>query len=313
MTKTALVLSGGASRGAYELGVWQAIEELGLKIDIVIGTSIGAVNGSMVAQKDFATAQKLWDSLENNQRFNIYSDEVDTLPSKLRYSLATISKFFFGEAGSDVRNLLDILEPYLNEEAIRQSSIEYGLVTINLDQKMTSEYYIEDIPQGKLLDYIYASCCVSPVFKPHVIDGHRYVDGCYHDNLPVQMAINKGADKIIAVNLEAFGIVNKKLLSSTPNLTLIRSHWDLGPTFYFAPEKIQRNIRLGYLDGMKALKFYDGQAYAFAPGSAEALWKKNDQKQRDFALLEFGARTGLLLKQSAGFQSPLPLSAQAAN
>lgn len=45
--KTALVLSGGGSRGAYQCGVWQALTELGITIDIVIGVSVGAINGSM--------------------------------------------------------------------------------------------------------------------------------------------------------------------------------------------------------------------------------------------------------------------------
>ena len=46
--KTALVLSGGGSRGAYEAGVWQALNELGVEIDIVTGASVGSLNGAMV-------------------------------------------------------------------------------------------------------------------------------------------------------------------------------------------------------------------------------------------------------------------------
>ena len=45
--KIALVLSGGGSRGAYQCGVWQALEELGIKIDIVVGVSVGAINGAV--------------------------------------------------------------------------------------------------------------------------------------------------------------------------------------------------------------------------------------------------------------------------
>ena len=45
--KTALVLGGGGSRGAYEAGVWQALTELGIEIDIVTGTSVGAINAAL--------------------------------------------------------------------------------------------------------------------------------------------------------------------------------------------------------------------------------------------------------------------------
>lgn len=57
MKKTALVLSGGGSRGAYEIGVWEALIELGIKIDLVTGTSVGSINGAFVAQKDFRLAE----------------------------------------------------------------------------------------------------------------------------------------------------------------------------------------------------------------------------------------------------------------
>lgn len=48
--KTAFVLGGGGSRGSYEMGVWKALRELGIDIHVVTGTSIGAVNGAMIAQ-----------------------------------------------------------------------------------------------------------------------------------------------------------------------------------------------------------------------------------------------------------------------
>ena len=57
--KTALVLSGGGARGAYEAGVWQALTELGIKIDIITGTSVGAINAAMVAQDELELAGRL--------------------------------------------------------------------------------------------------------------------------------------------------------------------------------------------------------------------------------------------------------------
>ena len=58
MSKTALVLGGGGSRGAYELGVWKALRELGVKIDIVTGTSIGAVK--MCIRDRVSGERKVW-------------------------------------------------------------------------------------------------------------------------------------------------------------------------------------------------------------------------------------------------------------
>ena len=71
MKKTAFVLSGGGSRGAYEIGVWKALKELGVEIDMVFGTSVGAINGAMVAQDEPELAEKLWMQMETGMIFDI--------------------------------------------------------------------------------------------------------------------------------------------------------------------------------------------------------------------------------------------------
>ena len=69
MAKKALVLGGGGAKGSYQMGVWQAIRELGLKFDIIVGTSIGALNGAMMTQDDFETADQLWNTIEYEKIF----------------------------------------------------------------------------------------------------------------------------------------------------------------------------------------------------------------------------------------------------
>ena len=61
--KYGLVLSGGGSKGAYESGCMKALQELGYHFDIVTGTSIGALNGLLVAQEDYQKLYELWDTL----------------------------------------------------------------------------------------------------------------------------------------------------------------------------------------------------------------------------------------------------------
>lgn len=61
--KTGLVLGGGGSRGAYQLGVWTALLELGEDYDLVCGTSIGAINGALFAQKSYGLAKELWNTI----------------------------------------------------------------------------------------------------------------------------------------------------------------------------------------------------------------------------------------------------------
>ena len=83
MKKNAFVLSGGGSRGAYELGVWQALRELGIPIHIAAGTSVGALNGAMVAQDDFEGAVRLWNELETHMVFDL--DEKKKKQTKIKF------------------------------------------------------------------------------------------------------------------------------------------------------------------------------------------------------------------------------------
>ena len=58
--KTGLVLSGGGSTGAYQMGVMKALQELNIKCDIVVGTSIGSINGAMYVSNSLDKAEEMW-------------------------------------------------------------------------------------------------------------------------------------------------------------------------------------------------------------------------------------------------------------
>ena len=69
----AIVLSGGGSRGAYQIGVWKALRKLGIKYNIVTGTSVGALNGVLMVQEDFEKGINLWKNLDYSK---IYYKEL---------------------------------------------------------------------------------------------------------------------------------------------------------------------------------------------------------------------------------------------
>ena len=89
-----------------------------------------------------------------------------------------------------------------------------------------------------------------------MIGDKKYVDGGYGDNLPVKMALFRGVERIVSVNLKAVGTVDKKLLDEVekrhPNYITVEPKWDLGNFLVFEPDVAARNLRLGYLDGMDA-------------------------------------------------------------
>ena len=61
--KRAIALSGGGTKGSYELGVWRALLELGIDYEIVTGTSIGSINGALMTTGDYDRAEELWQTI----------------------------------------------------------------------------------------------------------------------------------------------------------------------------------------------------------------------------------------------------------
>jgi len=256
MKKTALVLSGGGSRGAYQMGVWQALREMGIPIHMVAGTSVGAINGAAVSQDAFAEAGDLWRSLNTTKVFDF---------SQL-----------FQKGGASYTDLKEMLQSHLSEDAIRASAIDYGLVAVEIVKNggFEAKYlWKEDIPQGRMIDYILASASCFPAVTPYEIGGGSFIDGGYRDNLPIGMVLDRGADTIIAVNLNAMGIVREedvqRAQAENRELIVIQSHWDLGNFLIFDQDYAQYLMRLGYLDGLKAFGAYEGVRYAFLRGEMD--------------------------------------------
>lgn len=252
--KTALVLSGGGSRGAYEAGVWQALTELGKKIDIVTGTSVGAINGAMVVQGDLENTIRLWKEIETHMIF-----DVPEGTQTLEYAREIVFNRGAGTSG-----LKKLLEKYIDEDCVRSSPVDFGVVVVELPNFTPHHVFKEDMKAGGIIDYIMASSSIFPAIHSYEIDGREYIDGGYADVMPIQMAVDKGADEIIAVYLNAVGLVDRQALKKTPNLTLIESKWELGSTLVFDTNNARRIMRLGYLDAMKTYGVFDGSRFAFA-------------------------------------------------
>lgn len=272
--KTGLVLGGGGSRGAYEIGVWQALRELGIRIDVVTGTSVGAINGALVCQGSFDLAVDLWRGLETHMVFDVGEDKKISDHFDFNFNIAGMpvdhlnayAKEILTKGGADATGLKKMLNQHLEEEKIRQSPVEYGLVAVEYPAMIP--YYLkkQDIPAGRMADYILASAACFPAVKTVEIDNKKFIDGGYSDNLPIQLAYDLGAERIIAVDLDAIGI--KKIPKDSPDqpLTIISSSWDLGNFLVFDKVNSRRILRLGYLDTMKQFQVFDGRAFTFSHG-----------------------------------------------
>lgn len=273
--KTAFVFSGGGARGAYQVGVWQGLREIGLSPDIVTGTSVGAINAALVVQDSFDLAFHLWKQLDTDMVFDLEQMQPDSRALPFEFDIKGLSleelsayaKGFLTQGGVGNSALETMLREYIDEKRFRRSPIDYGLVTVELPSFKPHYLYKEQIPMGKLIPYILASASCYPVVKAHEIDGIKYIDGGYADNLPVQMALDRGAEYIIAADLNAIGVIHEEAWKDLPHFRLIRSHWDLGNFLVFDENNAGRIMNLGYFDCLKNFGFFDGSLYCMAKGN----------------------------------------------
>ena len=262
----ALVLAGGGARGSYQVGVWRALTELGWRPQIITGTSVGSLNGAMFALDLYETARDMWTSIR--------SQDVMELPEETR-NLTELHQFLrdvVRAGGMDVTPLEEIVERVLDEDALRASPIRFGLVTVEKRGLKPRELPLEEIPKGKVKDYLLASAACFPALRAKQIDGVQFLDGGYRDNMPTGLAQKMGAEELVCVDLEGVGITlpNRTGLPTT----MVRSYWELGDILHFDPDTARRNIELGYYDTLRAFGRLRGCAYAVA---------KNEQTAQDAA------------------------------
>lgn len=261
MTKLGLVLSGGGSKGAYEIGVYKALKKLKKEINIVTGTSVGAINGVFVAQNDLKGSLNFWDhvTFKNIYDENEFPQVEDEKLSKIYLQYA---KSFINEGGLDIYKMKNIFDDYFKPSKFFNSNINYGLVTYNFTSKKPVLKTKQELTKNNIKDYVLASASCYPAFKPYLIDNEMYIDGGYYDNLPINLAIDLGATEIIAVDLRAIGF-KKIIKDKSVDITYITPRNKIGSFLVFDKMQARKAIKLGYNDTTKTFGKLEGNKYTF--------------------------------------------------
>ena len=207
--RVALALEGGGALGLAHIGVIKVIEEMGIPIDIVVGTSMGSIVGGLyamgydAAQMDTIARQANWAELFSESK-SIKSESYDERIARSRY----IAVLDFDKEGIKLSDGLlsgrKILELMDSLALVQPSSMNfdslprpYRAVATDID---TGKAVVLD--HGSIADAMRASMSIPGVFSPYSLDGRHLVDGGLVQNLPVETAKKLGADIIIAVDLK---------------------------------------------------------------------------------------------------------------
>lgn len=251
----ALVFSGGGSRGSYQIGVWKALDEIGIsgQIGAVYGTSVGAINGAAFVQGDISYALDIWQSLTYT---SVFADIPAKRPSFFnRRQYMEWLRGSISNKGLDVSPLKQLIRTSLDEGSIRDSGINFGLVVFDLTQMKARYLKKEEIPDGQLIEYVIASATF-PIFKPHRIENHLFLDGGVADNRPLGfIKQSSGIEHVIVVDVTMARHVwpNKKVANDI-QLTYIRPSRLLGSPLSFKNERIMSNLELGYVNTLAQMK-----------------------------------------------------------
>lgn len=181
--RTAFVLSGGAALGAVQVGMLQALHAHGVRPDLIVGTSAGAINGGWIAQPggydDLDGLAEVWRGLDRKMVFPV--------------SWIRVAKGLTGRADHMVSSaaLHNMIKRHVSFERFDQAEVEFHVIAADVLEGRDHRF-----STGSVRDAIVASASIPGVLPPVEIDGKLYVDGGTVNNTPLTHGMQLGADRI---------------------------------------------------------------------------------------------------------------------
>ncbi|MFR4229623.1 patatin-like phospholipase family protein [Clostridium sp.] len=241
--KIGLVLAGGGGKGAYELGVWKALDELKLTkyITVFSGTSIGAFNSVLFAMNDMKKADELWEEVTMDKLVPISKSELIKRGIGLYIggkNLQLAKKFLnykleHGAIAND--GAIEVVEKYLDFNKIKENNkICYAACT-KLSDFSAKYFKINEFDEETGKKIVLASASLPLIYDCTEVLGEKYIDGGIADNIPIQPVYGENCNIIIVVLLSKEIQVDRTLY---PNSKLI----------VISPENLDENTITGTLN-----------------------------------------------------------------
>jgi NTE family protein len=186
---TAFVLGGGGVLGAVEVGMLRALLERGIVPDLVLGTSVGALNGAMVArQPEVGVVDRLtelWAATAEGR--DVYGDRA---LRTVRRAVATRTHIY------SARPLRQRLEDEFGDTRFEDLPVTFGVCAASIER--AAEHWFTT---GPIVPAILASAAVPGLLPPAEVDGEHFLDGGLVNSIPVGRAVELGADRIFVLQV----------------------------------------------------------------------------------------------------------------
>lgn len=264
----AIALEGGGAKGGYEIGVWQALDEAGIKYNAVSGTSVGALNGGLMAMRDLPRAKDAWNNMKLGKVIELDEEQEENLSRAFNgdIGLDDVQRLIpealeiIKNRGLDVAPLRAWVREVVDAKAIKESDVELYIATVSISDRKALEVKVNDLPEDQICDMLLASA-YHPTFKLEKLGGKFYTDGGFVDTLPLHALVTNGYKDIIAVRIPGIGHNRRFKMPDDVNVTYIATNADLGGVLNFDAEQSRRDMAIGYLDAKRVLYGLYGKHY----------------------------------------------------
>ena len=205
--KVGLVLGGGGAKGAAEVGVLKVLEEAGVQVDYIVGTSIGSIVGGLYAAG--YSASELETMFQTQEWLSLLTDRKASLNNEPYTTIDGVT-YIFGfpvmdrnsrgigvMSGGRIEQLIDSMVSVKGCTEFEGLKIPFRCVTADI--RNAKEVILS---KGVLCKALRASMAIPGIFKPVEHNGLLLVDGGMLNNLPVDVCRQMGADIVIAVDLQ---------------------------------------------------------------------------------------------------------------
>lgn len=281
--KAGIILGGGGAKGAYQVGVWRALDKLDVcrQITGVSGTSAGALNGAAFCTGSLSQAIRAWSSID--ERMILQPNDIPE--SVLKNCSQDIYNGWFSNSG-----IKELIHSYADLSAVSSSNVVFyatasrikkpavfyrlakafsaqnilnkafsALFITSLSAVTTARYFkVNDYDEKTSEDIILASSAIPLVFPDITIDSNVYVDGGLNDNVPILPLYRDGYRQFLVINLDS----DYQLpVAQFPDARFLHFFPEgeenlkgLIATFNFTPEAIRQKMRQGYDAAMSRKK-----------------------------------------------------------
>ena len=184
----AWVLGGGGLRGAAEVGMAKALVEKGMQPDLIVGTSVGSINGAVLAaapvERSVKSLTEMWETMAATSVFR------ESLPSRVRN---LINHWTHLHSNEPLKHLIEEWVPY---QKLEDAYVTFECVAACIETSSEEWFH-----HGSVTDAILASCALPGVLPPVEVNGRHYIDGGVVNSIPVSRAVDLGATEIFVLHV----------------------------------------------------------------------------------------------------------------